>query len=92
MDYLVPQDKWKPRGQTESYKDNLESRSAGASDSNNVTEQKPVPFSTAVHMPGLGVRESKKQDPAEAGGTEVRLLPSFSEVSQQVNANVSELQ
>lgn len=92
MDTLGPTGQRKSRGQTESYKDNLESRSASASDTNNVTEQKPVLFSTAVHMPGLRVRESKKQDLAEAGGTDVRLLPSFNEVSQQIHANISELQ
>lgn len=73
MDNLDPTGQWKQGGQTESYKDNLESRSVSASNSNNVTEQKSVPFSIAVYVPSLGVRESKNQDLAETKGADIRL-------------------
>lgn len=92
IDKIDPTGKWNPWGQTKPLKDSLEFKSLSASNSNNVTKHKSVPFCPVLHMLGLGLKESKGRNLTGAIGTEVRLLPSISEVIHQINHNTCELQ
>lgn len=88
----IPQDKWDTWGQSEPHKENPESRSVSASNVTNATEWESVAFHIAAHMPGLSLRDSKGWDLEGAGGTEVRLLPSFDGLCQHTNHNIPERQ